>query len=114
MKFILYDGHCTRCNRFASFIEKRVEQSELSLFPLASEEGKVLLKKYKLPENYQESVVFIKDNQAHINSSATIYCIISLKKCWRIAYVGFLIPLFIRDFIYKQIAKRRKKNVCEI
>ncbi len=114
MKFILYDGHCTRCNRFASFIEKRVEQSELSLFPLASEEGKVLLKKYKLPENYQESLVFIEDNQAHINSSATIYCIISLKKWWRIAYVGFLIPLFIRDFIYRQIAKRRKKKVCEI
>ncbi len=114
MNFILFDGHCSKCNRFASFIEKRVSNSQLNLHALESEKGKFILNQYGFPEGYQDSVVLIKDKKAYINSTAILYCIILLKKWWKLAYLGFLVPTCIRDYIYRQIAKRRKKKVCEI
>ena len=114
MNFIIFDGHCSKCNRFASFIDKRASKSQLNLHPLESEKGKFLLKQYGFPEEYQDSVVLIKENKPYINSTAILYCIILLNKWWKLAYIGFLVPICIRDYVYQQIAKRRKKKVCKI
>ncbi|MBM3160324.1 MAG: DUF393 domain-containing protein [Bacteroidetes bacterium] len=114
MDFILFDGNCSRCNGFASFIEKRVQKTALTLVPLETEEGKSLLIKYQLPMDYQESVVYISKNKAYTHSTAALYSIMAIKKWYRLAYIGFLIPQCIRDYFYNKFARARNKNSCKI
>ena len=114
MNYILYDGECIRCNKFASFVKKRSNNEELQLVPLTSTLGKSLLATHNLPENYEESVVLVQNNSCYTHSTAVLRVVIALKKWWYVAYLGFLVPKFIREFVYNRIAKSRKKMSCEL
>jgi predicted DCC family thiol-disulfide oxidoreductase YuxK len=114
MDYILFDGHCIRCNRFAKFIEKRRSNESLELVPLNSTLGHTLLAANNFPVDFEDSVVFIKNKKPYLYSTAVLLILKELKKWWVIAYLGFLVPKFIRDYVYKQIASRRKNNNCQI
>ncbi len=110
MNFILFDGHCSKCNRFASFIEKRASNSQLNLHALESEKGKFILNQYGFPEAYQDSVVLIKDKKAYINSTAILYCIILLKKMVEIGLPGFSGTNLYKRLHIQANCKEKKKE----
>ncbi len=109
MAIILFDGHCNLCNAWVKFVVKRDSTKKIKFAPLQSEIGKNFLDKNKIADNYNESLVLLRDGNYFIKSTAAIK-IFSLLDGWEkhLKYL-IIIPVPIRDFFYSLIAKYRYK-----
>jgi len=64
-------------------------------------------------------MAFYKDKKVHTKSTAVLKSIQSLGGGWRIVSIFLLLPAFIRDWIYNQIASVRyklfgKREACRV
>ncbi len=91
------------------FILKHVKQDQYRFLSIYSPEGGNLLKKYGLPENYDESVVLVEDGKFYIKTHALLRITRKLNGLMPILYCLILIPEPIRDMFYRVIAKHRHK-----
>lgn len=113
---LLFDGVCNVCNGFVQFVIKRDPAGYFQFASLQSEEGKKLLQQYGLPETL-ETVVLIENNTAYTYSTAPLRTARKLKGFWKFGYVFLIVPRFIRDAVYRFIARNRyrwfgKKESC--
>jgi predicted DCC family thiol-disulfide oxidoreductase YuxK len=117
MKIVIFDGDCAFCNHSVVFILKRDKKKQLVVCPSQSEQGKELITKYAITTRPEDSLLFIENNRVHVYSSAALHIAKYLNGLYPLLfYVGIVVPPFIRNGIYKWIAKRRKKiikgNTC--
>lgn len=106
---VLFDGDCNFCNTSVQFIFKREKKNSFYFASLQSDKGKELLEKYKLQNLDLSSMVFISNNKAYLKSSAALRIAGQLKGLWPLMMVFLIVPPFIRNWVYDQIAKRRHK-----
>ena len=115
-KIVLIDGHCVVCNGFAKFILKRDKKNIFKLGTLQSPEGQELQMKNKV-DNETDSIIYI-EGEAFIHSNAALK-IISQLPFYGWVKLFFVFPKFIRDGVYKLIARNRynwfgRKEECLI
>lgn len=106
---LLYDGVCNLCSRLVHFIIKRDKKEKFSFISLQSASGQSLLKKFGLPTDDFDSVVYIRSDKYFLKSSAILHILEELGGFWKLFFIFIIVPNFIRDFIYKIIAKTRYK-----
>ena len=106
---ILFDGICNFCNNSVIFILKRNIKTPIYFTALQSEVGQRLLTEYELPVNEMESIVFIEQGKAYMQSTAALRICRYLRGLWPLCYGFIIVPKFIRDGIYNWIAKNRYK-----
>lgn len=116
---ILFDGVCNFCNGSVNFVIQRDKRSKLKFAALQSEAGQQLLKQYDLPTTSFDTFIFIEDGVAYTLSTAALKVCKYLTALWPLLYGFMIVPKFIRDGIYKWIAKNRynwfgKKDHCMI
>ena len=116
---ILFDGVCNFCNGAVNFIIQRDKKSLLKFAALQSEAGRKLLQRFNLPTDELSSIILIEDGNVYTQSSAALKLCKYLSGLWPLIYGFIIVPLFIRDGIYKWIAKNRykwfgKKDHCMI
>lgn len=104
---VLFDGVCRLCSNLVRFISDRDKNAKFRFFPLQSESGQVLLKKFGLPAGDLDSVVYIRGGKYFIKSSAVLHLLKSLGGVWKLLFALIIIPGFIRDFAYEMVAKTR-------
>jgi predicted DCC family thiol-disulfide oxidoreductase YuxK len=103
---VFYDGACGFCNRVVQFIFKYEKWNTIYFAPLNSDFAKEFLSQNlkKIDPNtfylYDGKSVFSK-------STAALKLLAFLKWYWLFLRVFWIIPKFIRDWGYEQIAKRR-------
>ena len=105
---VLFDGVCNYCNAMVNFAIRHDKKAILKFAPLQSEAGSQLKEKYKIPAEI-DSVIFIENNIVHTYSDAAIHIAKYLRWPAKILYGLIIIPKFIRQPIYKWIAKNRYK-----
>ena len=106
---ILFDGICNFCNSTVNFIIRRNKRITIHFAALQSEAGQRLLKEYKLPMNEIGSIVFIENGKAITESTAALRISRYLSGLWPLCYGFIIIPGFIRDAVYRWIARNRYK-----
>jgi len=106
---LLFDGYCNLCSRLVNFIIKRDKKAKFLFVSLQSASGQSLLKKFGLPTDDFDSVVYIRSDKYFLKSSAILYILKELGGIWKFFFIFIIIPNFVRDFIYKIIAKTRYK-----
>ena len=106
---ILFDGICNFCNSAVNFVIKKDKKAHIQFAPLQSEKGRLYLRQYNLPVEEMTSFVFIEDNIVYTQSTAALKVCRYLKGLWPLCYGFIIVPKFIRDGIYKWIAKNRYK-----
>ena len=106
---ILFDGICNFCNNSVIFILKRNIKTPIYFAALQSEVGQRLLTEYELPVKEMESIVFIEQGKAYMQSTAALRICKYLRGLWPLCYRFIIVPKFIRDGIYNWIAKNRYK-----
>jgi len=117
-RIILFDGICNLCNGSVIFILKREKGPVFQFASIRSETGKELLEWYGLPSNYSKAVVYVENGKTYLGSTAALKIGQNLIVPWSLlSSVGFVVPKFIRDWVYNQIAQHRyqwfgKKDVC--
>ena len=119
-KIILFDGVCNLCNGSVIFVLKWEKQPMFKFASIQSEAGRELLKWCGLSPGYTEAVIFINNGKIYLGSDAALKVGQGLKFPWSsLATLGLIVPKFIRDRIYAQIAQHRyqwfgKRDVCMI
>ena len=106
---LILDGDCGLCHRLAKFIDKRIIYEELLAFrPGNSEDAELLFS--KMPESLRnlDTVYLIRGGRVYIRSAAAIRCLLYMRLYWRSLFpVLWIIPLPIRDLVYRIVARNR-------
>ncbi len=115
---VLFDGTCNYCNAMVNFAIRNDKKNILKFAPLQTETGRRLKEKYRVnPEN--DSVILIDGEQVYTHSDAAIRIAKHLRWPAKALYALMIIPKFIRQPIYKWVARNRykwfgKKETCMI
>jgi predicted DCC family thiol-disulfide oxidoreductase YuxK len=114
---LLFDGVCNLCHQAVQFIIHRDPHGRIHFASLQSEAGRMLLARFHLPETYLDSIVLIDDGKIYTQSTAALRIARKLHGWWPALYLLILVPRFIRDPLYKWIARNRyrwfgKREAC--
>ena len=106
---LLLDGDCGLCNRLAIFIEKNLDTDKtISFQPIDSIKAQKLIQNFPKDQQDIDTVYLYMNHKSFIRSSAAIRCLLFLKWYWKVWYpVFWIVPLPLRDLVYKIIAKYR-------
>ena len=116
-KIVFFDGVCSLCNFAVDFIIKRNPQKNLKIASLQGKTAKSLLDQSE--RESLASLVFYDEGKVYRFSSAALRICQYLSLPWRMATIFLILPPFIRDLLYKTIAKYRykifgKRDLCRI
>lgn len=106
---ILFDGVCNLCNGAVNFVIRGDKKSRLKFAALQSNAGRQLLMQYNLSVDTLNSFIFIENGTAYVQSTAALRMCKYLNGLWPMMYGFIIVPEFIRNGIYKWIARNRYK-----
>lgn len=108
---LLMDGDCGLCTRSAVFLHPRLkEKQSLKFIAIESEEGQAIIATF--PEKMQQvdSVFLVRNGRPYMRSAAALRCLLYLKGHYRMLFpFGWIIPLPLRNIVYRLLAKYRHK-----
>ena len=116
---ILFDGVCNFCNSRINFIIRNDKRDYFRFTPLQSETAKKLIAEKNIHTFGLDSFILIENGKAYDRTTAALRIAKKLDGLWPIFYAFIIVPPFIRDIVYKIIAKNRykwwgKKDSCMI
>jgi len=103
-KIVIFDGICGLCNKSVNLLIWLDKKSCLKYSSLQGEFVKTL----DVPSDL-DSIIFYEDGTLYYKSTAILKILRSLGGMWVLTSIFFIIPKFIRDFMYDIIAKYRYK-----
>jgi len=108
---LLLDGDCGLCHRLAIFMDSNLDSGkQIKYYPIESNDSQKLIKTFPKDQQGYDTVYLYRNRKSYTRSSAAIRCLLYLKWYWKIWFpIFWLVPLPIRDFMYKSIAKFRHK-----
>ena len=119
-KFIVvFDGVCNLCTASVQFIIKRDSKHRFKFCSFQSNFAQEILSDHSINFIEPESILLITKQGILYESDAALTIARHLSGAWPMLYVFKILPRFIRDSIYKWIARNRyrffgKKNACWI
>jgi predicted DCC family thiol-disulfide oxidoreductase YuxK len=116
---VLFDGVCNLCNSAVQLIIRYDKKAYFSFASLQGEYGQKFLKANNLNTEDYDSFILFENGTMYTESTAALY--VAKRMCfpWVLSYPLLIIPKFIRDAVYRLIAKNRyrwfgKKEQCMI
>ena len=106
---ILFDGVCNLCNGAVQFVIRHDQKKQFHFASLQSAAGQELLKKHALPLTGFNSFVLVEGETAYTGSTAALRVAKKLSGGWKMIYGFIIVPKFMRDWVYRFIAKNRYK-----
>ena len=119
-KLILFDGVCNLCNASVQYVIKHDKMDVFMFTALQSESGKQIIKEYNIDTNKIDSILLYTPEKGITHkSTAALKIALQLGFPNNLLSVFFIIPPFIRNWVYNYIAKNRykwygKKESCMI
>jgi predicted DCC family thiol-disulfide oxidoreductase YuxK len=104
---IIFDGKCVLCSSFAQFILRVDANRHFRLAAAQSPIGAALYRHFGLDPVQYETYILLENGSASFRSAASIRIFEGLGWPWRLAALGRLIPLTVRDGLYDFIARHR-------
>ncbi|TXG39651.1 thiol-disulfide oxidoreductase DCC family protein [Seonamhaeicola maritimus] len=119
-KLILFDGVCNLCNNSVQYVIKHDKKNMFLFAPLQSKIGEEIIQAYNIDTSKIDSILLYTPEKG-INHKSTA----ALKIAHQLGFprnlmgIFFIIPPFIRNWIYDYVAKNRykwygKKEACMI
>lgn len=112
---IFFDDECLLCNKTVLFLLKRDRKKVLQFAPIGGSTFKAL--KLESNSSNKNSVIFLKNGQASLRSTAILKILYELPFPWKLTIIFKVVPKSIRDFFYRYVADNRhrlfgKNNIC--
>ncbi|MFK7798015.1 MAG: thiol-disulfide oxidoreductase DCC family protein [Aureispira sp.] len=104
---VLFDGVCNLCDQSVQFIIQHDPKQRYKFAPLQSDLAKDLLQEHQLNPKDLERAVLIENGKAYTHSTASLRVVRHLSGAWPLLYVFILVPRFIRDAVYRWVARNR-------
>ncbi|WP_425075465.1 thiol-disulfide oxidoreductase DCC family protein [Psychroserpens sp. S379A] len=119
-QLILFDGVCNLCNSSVLYVIKHDKANRFMFAPLQSDAGKQIIDKFNIDTSKTDSILlYSKGKGLSVKSSAALHIAKHLGFPRNLLAVFFIIPTFIRNWVYDFVAKNRykwygKKEACMI
>ena len=116
---ILFDGVCNLCNNAVKFVIRYDARSQFLFASLQSDTGQKLLQNFTIPPGDLSSFVLLQGGKAFARSTAALQVVKQLSGGWKLLYGFIIVPVFIRDGLYRYVAANRykwfgKQDTCMI
>lgn len=117
---LFYDGVCQLCHFSVQWIIKHDKKGIFRYENLQSEAGQDIIKKIPTSLLLSESVILVLNGQIYLYSDASLMVFKQLGGIYGfLGKIGLIVPLSIRNAIYRFIAKNRyqwfgKREICEL
>jgi predicted DCC family thiol-disulfide oxidoreductase YuxK len=116
---VFFDGVCNFCNSTVDMIYSKNKKRNIFYSSLQSEFAQKFLGNNGINTNDLDTVIFYASGKFYFRSGAILQISKHLNGGYKLLSVFVIIPAFIRDGIYKWIAKNRykffgKKETCRI
>jgi len=116
---VFFDGVCNLCNRSVNFLISKDKKEVLKFASLQSEYAQNTIPKELLNRENLDTIIVYSDGQFYDRSNAVLKLCKILGGGFYVVLIGYLIPRFIRDGLYRFIANNRyrwfgKKLQCRI
>ena len=116
---VFFDGVCTLCNRGVNFLIKHDKKGVLKFASLQSEYAQNVIPKALLDRDNLDTIIVYTDGKFYERSKAVLKLCKVLGGGFYVFLIGYLIPRFIRDGLYRFIANNRyywfgKTEQCRI
>ena len=114
---ILFDAECVLCSAAAQFVLKLDSLGHFRLASLQSDVGAALYRRHGLDPQDPISILVIDGNRIRQDSDAVLSLYEGLGFPWRFAGVLRIVPAFLRDPVYRWVARNRyrlfgKRKTC--
>lgn len=116
---IFFDGVCNLCTGSVQFIIKHDPKQYFRFASLQSELGQQFLQQNGLSADTFDSFIVWENGKYYTESTAALRVARKLSGLWPALYAFILLPAFIRNSVYRLIARNRyrwfgKKEACWI
>lgn len=107
-RIVYYDGECGFCNKTVQFVLK-YRKKDFYFIPLQSIEATKRLSNENITIDLS-SMYYSRDSKVYSKSNAVLKIAKDLKFPFSIlSYPAWIVPRFIRDFVYDKIAQNRNR-----
>ncbi|MBP93471.1 MAG: thiol-disulfide oxidoreductase [Flavobacteriaceae bacterium] len=119
-QLILFDGVCNLCNNAINYVIKHDKHDVFVFAPLQSEIGKQIINAYHIDVSKMDSILLYSSKKGiAYKSTAALKIALHLGFPQNMLIIFFIVPAFIRNWVYDYIAKNRyrwfgKKDACMI
>lgn len=119
-KLILFDGVCNLCNSSVKYVIKHDKKNQFIFTALQSNIGQEIIKTHNINTSKIDSILlYTPEKGIDYKSTAALKIAQQLGFPQNLMSVFFIIPVFIRNWVYDYIAKNRykwygKKDACMI
>src|SRR6478672_6762322 len=105
---IFYDGVCGLCNRLVQFVLQRDKRDYFRFAALQSDLASATLRRHNRDPHDLDTVYVVVDYQQPAErllarSDAILFLLKQLGGIWKLAAIGQVLPLAVRDGIYKLV-----------
>lgn len=104
---IVFDGVCVLCNGWVEFLLRHDRRQRFRFAAMQSASGARLLARHGLDPDDPMSFLLIDEHGARTDSDAVIAVLSDLGGVWRAASAMRVVPVFMRDPLYRLIARNR-------
>ena len=114
---VLFNGVCNLCNASVEFTLKHDKKHHFVFVALQSDVARDILLHYPKEFTKKDSILLIKNKKIYSESTAVLLIVKEFNGIWKLFQIFWIIPKFLRDSIYRFIAKHRyrwfgKSAVC--
>jgi predicted DCC family thiol-disulfide oxidoreductase YuxK len=104
---VVFDAQCLLCNAWVQFLLPRDPAARLQFASIQGLTGQALLAKAGLEVDDLQTLLVVDGDQAWQHTAAIFRVLDALGWPWRLAWVGWLVPAPIRDWLYRLVARNR-------
>tara|TARA_R110002033_G_scaffold2252_3_gene15825 strand:+ start:7766 stop:8182 length:417 start_codon:yes stop_codon:yes gene_type:complete len=109
-KLILFDGVCNLCNSSVQYVIAHDKKNLFMFTALQSDIGQEIIKNHKIDTSKIDSILlYTPEKGIHYKSTAALKIAAKLGFPINLMGVFFIVPPFIRNWVYDYIAKNRYK-----
>ena len=119
-QLILFDGVCNLCNASVQYVIKHDKKDKFMFASLQSTVGKQIIDNFNIDTSKTDSILlYSEENGLKSKSSAALQVAKQLGFPTNLLSVFFIVPTFIRNWVYDYVATNRykwygKRNECMI
>ena len=104
---ILFDGVCNLCNGAVQFAIERDPTAIFRFASLQSDFGQSILAQNVVNTEGGGTIILLENGKVYNRSTAALRVARQLSGWIKFLYVFIFVPKFIRDFVYKIVARNR-------
>lgn len=104
---LVFDAHCLLCSAWVQFLLKHDRRRVFRFASIQSEAGVALLAQAGLSVTRLETLLLVDGKRSYQHTAAIFRVLDQLGFPWKLAWIMWPLPPFIRDAIYRWFARNR-------